>query len=118
MKTKLKPGGLLLASIRDYDELVKERPAVQMPRIFDGPEGRRIVFQVWDWEPDKPAYTFSHFMLKQIDGEWKTIHNQSRYKALLRGELNVILNGADFKDIEWHMPEETGYYQPIVTARA
>ncbi len=118
MKSKLRPGGLLLASIRDYDRLVVERPPVDMPRVFDGPEGRRIVLQVWDWEPDEPVYTFSHFILKQTDGEWETIHDQSRYRALLRGELDAILNQAGFKEIEWHMPEQSGYYQPIVTARA
>ncbi|MDQ0194965.1 hypothetical protein J2T20_003336 [Paenibacillus wynnii] len=34
--------------MRDYDELVKEEPRVTEPRIFG--KGKRIVFQVWDWE--------------------------------------------------------------------
>jgi glycine/sarcosine N-methyltransferase len=118
MKAKLKPGGLLLASIRDYDKLVQEKPSVEMPRVFEGAEGRRIVFQVWDWEPDELVYTFSLFILTQTGGEWKTIHNQSRYRALLRGELNTALGEVGFEGIEWHMPGQTGYYQPIVTARA
>jgi SAM-dependent methyltransferase len=118
MKAKLKPEGLLLASIRDYDRLVLEKPTVWMPRVFDGPEGRRIVFQVWDWEPNEPVYTFSHFILQEIQGEWKTMHGRSRYRALLRSELDVVLNEVGFNSIEWHMPEQTGYYQPIVTARA
>lgn len=118
MKAKLKPGGLVLISIRDYDRIIRERPSAEVPRIFDGPEGRRIVFQVWDWEAEGPVYTFSHFILKQVNGEWRTIHNHSRYRALLRDELSTVLREAGFTDIRWHMPEESGYYQPIVTARA
>jgi len=118
MRAKLKPDGLLLASIRDYDSLIEEKPSAEMPRVLDGPDGRRIVFQLWDWEPDEPVYEFSLFILKQNGAEWKTIHSQSRYRALLRDEVNVALGHAGFEAIEWHMPAQTGYYQPIVTARA
>src|SRR4030095_9248046 len=33
MSTKLRPGGLFLASIRDYDRLVQERPRGEGPRV-------------------------------------------------------------------------------------
>jgi glycine/sarcosine N-methyltransferase len=118
IRSKLQQGGLLFASIRDYDRLLQEKPTADTPRIFDGPEGRRIVLQVWDWEPDEPVYTFSHFILRQVGSQWETIHGQSRYRALLQDELDAVLSEAGFTAIEWHMPPESGYYQPIVTALA
>jgi hypothetical protein len=38
------------------------------------------------------------------------------YRALLRNELSAILTRAGFTGVHWHRPEETGYYQPVVTA--
>ncbi len=117
MWAKLRPGGLLLASIRDYDRLAAERPQSTTPAIHDGPGGKRVTFQLWEWDLDTPSYTLRLFILEEADGEWRTTHAATRYRALLRGELDSILHGAGFTDIRWHSPEESGYYQPIVTAR-
>ncbi|MCY9659679.1 class I SAM-dependent methyltransferase [Paenibacillus chondroitinus] len=107
--------GIILITIRDYDELVKLKPKATEPRIFD--QGKRIVFQIWDWEEDSATYLTNHFIMQEIDGVWKTKHNKTRYRALLREEFSRILTQAGFSSIEWLMPSETGYYQPIVTAR-
>ena len=40
-----------------------------------------------------------------------------RLTAVLRDELHDMLEEAGFSDIDWKMPAESGYYQPIVTAR-
>ena len=45
---KLRPGGLFLASIRDYDG--PGRPTTWPARLFTGPNDQRwIVQQVWEW---------------------------------------------------------------------
>lgn len=116
MKEKLRSDGLLLISIRDYDAILLERPVGDLPRVFDSSEGRRIVFQIWDWEEDKRTYLLHHFIIRQMNNKWETIHNQTRYRALQRNELTNILEKSGFIDIKWHMPEQSGYYQPIVTA--
>jgi hypothetical protein len=41
-----------------------------------------------------------------------------RYRALRRATLSASLERAGFHDIEWLMPEATGFYQPVVLARA
>lgn len=115
MYAKLHSEGLLLVTLRDYDELVQSKPRATEPRIFD--QGKRMIFQVWDWEEASNIYLTNHFIMQEIDGEWKTKHNKTRYRALLREEFSRILTEAGFSSIEWHMPAETGYYQPIVTAR-
>jgi glycine/sarcosine N-methyltransferase len=117
MASKLNPGGLLIASIRDYDQALREKPRAELPRVFDGPEGRRIVFQVWDWWPKEPIYDLHLFILRSAGDEWSTAHYTSRYRAVAREELGEALRAAGLTTVEWHMPHESGYYQPIVTAR-
>ncbi|AZN38803.1 class I SAM-dependent DNA methyltransferase [Paenibacillus albus] len=113
--TKLNQNGLLAITIRDYDELSIEKLPSTQPRLFDG--GKRIVFQVWDWAQDGKTYTVNQFILQENNEEWSTKHYRTEYRALLREEVNEVLSGAGFTDIEWHLPEQSGYYQPIVTAR-
>jgi SAM-dependent methyltransferase len=117
MLEKLGPGGLLVASIRDYDRLLAERPRAETPRVFDTPAGRRIVFQVWDWQPDAPNYTVQHFIVTDAGGTWQTSHVSTVYRALRRTELGEILGGVGFREVTWLMPAESGYYQPIAIAR-
>jgi glycine/sarcosine N-methyltransferase len=116
MWSKTAPDGLLLASIRDYDRLLAERPRSELPRIFDDPNGRRIVFQVWDWGDDR-TYTLNLFIVSQLAEGWQTVHRATGYRALLREELSAVLREAGFSEVRWLMPDESGYYQPIVTAR-
>ncbi len=117
MREKLKVGGLFLASIRDYDQAILERPRATMPQVFDGPDGRRIVFQVWDWSADGRTYSLHLFTLRQAAGGWQTTGRSTVYRALLRRELEETLSRAGFSEITWLLPRETGYHQPIVTAR-
>ncbi|NDJ77986.1 MAG: class I SAM-dependent methyltransferase [Chloroflexi bacterium] len=115
---KLRPDGLLLVSIRDYDHLTLNKPRATQPQVFDDEaEGRRIVFQVWDWAADGSGYTVNMFIMRQHGSRWDTAHHATRYRALLRAEYGNILAQAGFDDIRWHMPQDTGYYQPVVTAR-
>ncbi|MFJ7736699.1 class I SAM-dependent DNA methyltransferase [Lysinibacillus sp. NPDC097287] len=113
--TKLNHNGLLIVTIRDYDAMVKEKPTITQPNVLD--EGKRIVFQVYDWAEDGKTYTVHQFIMHEINGEWKTKHNRTEYRAWLREEINNMLNVIGFTDVEWRFPEDTGYYQPIMTAR-
>lgn len=116
---KLESGGLFLASIRDYDQLLKEKPRATIPVAYDDHKGKRIVFQVWDWEKDNNnnIYTLEHFIVKKYGDEWRTSSRLTTYRAILRCELSRLLSETGFTDMIWHLPEETGYYQPIITGR-
>jgi SAM-dependent methyltransferase len=116
MGSKLNVAGLLLVSLRDYDRLLQEKPQATMPAVYDGPEGKRVVFQVWDWPADGPVYRVHYFLLREERGEWQTFHQTTVYRALLRDELTNVLRDVGFSDIRWHLSEETGYFQPIATA--
>ena len=115
--SKLRPGGLFIASIRDYDRLGAERPRVDPPRVIDGPNGRRIVFQVWDWSTDGPLYAVHQFIVQEGERGWKTAHSATDYRALKRDELAALLKQVGLVEIRWRMPDETSFFQPVVTAR-
>ena len=117
MSAKLRPGGLFLVSLRDYDQLRRDRPQTHTPRVFDDPEGRRIAFQVWDWSEDGARYRLHQFLVRQHNGGWRTNHVEADYRALLRGELSAIVERAGLTRLHWHEPETSGYHQPILTAR-
>ncbi len=117
MREKIVPDGLLLLSIRDYDQLIQEKPHALPMNILDTPEGRRISFQVWDWAEDGRSYSLSHFILKQNGERWTTQVSTTQLRALQRSEVTAVLERTGFADIRWHAPEDTGFHQPIVTAR-
>ncbi|MEA2585579.1 MAG: hypothetical protein QOF33_3664 [Thermomicrobiales bacterium] len=117
MASRLRQGGLLLATIRDYDRILAKPPTGEGPRVFDGATGRRIVFQIWDWAPDGRGYDLHLFLLRREGEGWNTSEHIARYRALRREDLGGALELAGLSDIRWLMPEESGYYQPIVMAR-
>lgn len=115
MYSKLRQDGLLFISIRDYDALLHDKPQATQPNVFDN--GKLITFQVWDWHDDSKTYTVNQFMIQSIKDRWETKHFSANYRALKRQELSTILISCGFTDVRWHMPEESGLYQPMVTAR-
>jgi SAM-dependent methyltransferase len=117
MADRLRPGGSFVASTRDYDEATREKLRATPVRVFDGPDGRRLVFQVWDWSPDGRTYRLSQFMVTGSGDAWQTARFVTQYRALLRAELGEALTRAGLGEVEWHMPPGSGYHQPLVTAR-
>jgi glycine/sarcosine N-methyltransferase len=116
MAGKLKPGGLFIASIRDYDLLLEQRPAMQEPVFFGNAGSRRIIHQVWDWT-DAAAYTLHLYITTEADQGWSTHHFTSQYRGVRRQEMSDALRLAGFQEPFWLMPAESGYYQPLVLAR-
>lgn len=113
---KLRPGGSFIGSIRDYDRLVVERPTTQGPAFYSDNGSRRIVFQVWDWL-DERRYRFHLYITRNRESEWQTFHFTSTYRAVLRRELQRILEATGFINIRWVWPSDSGFYQPIFIAR-
>ncbi|MFQ5982590.1 MAG: class I SAM-dependent methyltransferase, partial [Woeseiaceae bacterium] len=117
IKWRLKPGGLLLVSIRDYDALIVDKPVFNSEHVQDRPDGRRVVFQVWDWAIDGHRYGVHQFLLKENDDGYELNHFETELRALLRDEIMAAVQAAGYSEASWHVPEASGYYQPIVTAR-
>ena len=117
IRMKLRAGGTLVASIRDYDEILPQRPVVQGPVFYFDEGKRRIVFQVWDWQ-DERTYQFHMYITRETSSGWEDFHGTSIYRAVLRDEITGVLHSRGFTDVRWRFPKETGFYQPVVIATA
>jgi SAM-dependent methyltransferase len=116
MASKLKPRGIFIASIRDYDQIMREKPTAQPPAFHGSQASRRIIHQIWDWIEDD-RYVLHLYITTHSGRGWKTRHIVSEYRCLLRGELSSVLTDAGFAEVRWLMPAESGFYQPLVLAR-
>jgi glycine/sarcosine N-methyltransferase len=114
--SKLKPKGLFIASIRDYDKLILQKPTIQEPAFYGAQGNRRIVHQVWDWIDDT-RYVVHLYITAQSNQGWETHHFVSEYQCLLREQFSDVLRDAGYREIYWLMPPESGFYQPLVLAR-
>ena len=110
---RLKPGGMFLASIRDYDSLLKSKPPYSAPYIHKTAEGQRVSFQTWDWDGD--CYCLTQYIIED-SGTPEISKFTCAYRAVRRAELSELLQAAGFREVRWLMPDETGYYQPVVAA--
>jgi glycine/sarcosine N-methyltransferase len=117
IRMKLRPHGLLMASIRDYDRLVDEKPVVQGPVFYRDNGSRRIVVQIWDWL-DELRYVFHLYITRETANGWQTFHSTAGYRAIKRNKLTNALNQAGFTNVRWLLPNESGFYQPILVAQA
>ncbi|MEU9946589.1 class I SAM-dependent methyltransferase [Streptomyces lavendulae] len=120
MRRVLRPGGQLLISTRPYDDLLRDRPASASPqvsRVADGGE-RTVTFQLWHWHDDGEHYDLEHFQLLPAGGEWRVQVRRTTYWALGHDRLAGLAAEAGFVDPQWRMPQETGFFQPLLVARA
>ncbi len=113
----LAPGGVFLASVRDYDPLRAERPTGIPSVLRTRADGRDIVGQAWDWTSDGDRLRIHLFVIRERDGAWHADVHTTWYRALTRAEFTAALKRAGFVDVAWREPRATGFYQPIVTAR-
>ena len=89
-----------------------------MPIMRERAGTREIVGQAWEWSTDGEQIRIHLFVVREEPGGWHTDVHTTWYRALTRADLTAALNRTGLEDVHWHMPDESGYYQPIVTARA
>ena len=107
-------GGLFLASIRDYDALLAEKPPYSPPYIHKTDHGQRVSFQTWEWTDER--YRLIQYIIN--DEENLQISKfECEYRATRRAELTELLLTNGFADVTWLFPEESRFYQPIVVAK-
>ena len=111
---QLAPGGLFVASIRDYDALLEEKPPYSPPYIHKTENGQRVSFQTWTWDGN-------HYKLTQyIIDDQETLQVSKfdcEYRATRREELTELLTASGCSEVAWKFPEDTEFYQPIVIAK-
>jgi glycine/sarcosine N-methyltransferase len=114
----LRPEGVFVATIRDYDEVLREEAPGLLPELFGKGDDRSVITQVWEWAEDRRTLTTIHILTIKKRGRpgWDTTVRTTDYRALRRAELDTALTATGFGDIRWYFPEETGHYQPMVVA--
>jgi len=111
---RLVPGGLFMASIRDYDALLAEKPPYSPPYIHKTDKGQRVSFQTWVWDGDR--YKLTQYIID--DEETLQVSKfDCEYRATRRQEITDLLLQSGFGCVEWKFPQESGFYQPIVVAK-
>ncbi|MFI6448271.1 class I SAM-dependent methyltransferase [Kitasatospora sp. NPDC050543] len=117
MRRVLRDGGLLVVSTRPYDELLRARPASTPPQVGPTSGGRAVTFQLWHWHDDGERYDLEHFQLVAQEQDWRVAVRRTTYWALTQRQLTEFAAGAGFTEIAWELPEASGFYQPLLTAR-
>ncbi len=111
---QIRPGGIFVASIRDYDSILEYKPPYSPPYVHQTEKGKRVSFQTWIWNG-------SHYRLTQyiIDDEdtLQISKFECEYRATRREELTNLLLSSGCSEVIWKFPDETGFYQPILIAR-
>ncbi len=111
---QIRPGGIFVASIRDYDSLLLNKPPYSPPYIYKTDTGQRVSFQTWTWENDN--YRLTQYLIDDEDA-LQVSKFECEYRATRREELKTILLCSGCCEVVWMIPEQTGFYQPIVVAR-
>lgn len=114
----LAPGGIFIATQRDYDRLINEKPRATKPRVYEELEGgRRILFQVWDWDLKGDGYALTQYLVIERGLLQETLSFTSHYHALRRKELEKALQKAGFGAVSWLDKSDSQFYQPVLVAR-
>lgn len=111
---RIRPGGIFVASIRDYDRILAEKPSYSAPYIHKTEKGQRVSFQAWSWSGDN--YRLTQYIIDDEDN-LQISKFDCEYRATRREELTKLLISDGCRNVVWKFPEETGFYQPIVIAR-
>ena len=117
MRSRLRAGGLLVVTMRDYDRALAERPPTATPILVAGPP-RQVVVRLHDWDaPTSSLYTVRFLICTEdSNGEWSVQQHSARYRAITRAAFTGLLRHTGFVDIEWWTGPEVGFHQPVVIA--
>jgi SAM-dependent methyltransferase len=117
MRRVLRDDGLLVISVRDYEEARRTHPTAVPPQVSQTPAGQAITFQLWNWHADGERYDLAHFQLVPTGDTWDVRVRRTTYWALTRRQLTGFVSAAGFTDVSWHTPADSGFFQPVLTAR-
>jgi len=99
MYRRLKPGGLCIISIRDYQQIFAERKRFHPRQVHETPTGRTVVFDLWDY-PGDDIVVFNVFYLKESPDGWQVANRKMVYRAIYPERLAAMLAETGFRDME------------------
>lgn len=112
-----RPGGLVLVTIRDYEQARLEHPSGTLPQVSTHGDDVTVFFQVWDWREDGERYDLQHFQLVGDGHAWRVARRRASYWAITRDELTGCAEQAGIAHTAWLLPAESGFFQPLLMGR-
>ncbi|MFE3269323.1 class I SAM-dependent methyltransferase [Streptomyces sp. NPDC059215] len=117
MRRVLRDDGLLVITVRSYNEARQTRPTSTPPQVSQTRDGQAITFQLWHWHEDGERYDLEHFQLVPAKNTWQVRVRRTTHWALTSPQLTEFVTDAGFTNTTWHSPASSGYYQPVLTAQ-
>ncbi|HVZ77402.1 MAG TPA: class I SAM-dependent methyltransferase [Gemmatimonadaceae bacterium] len=116
MAARLRPAGLLVLSLRDYDRHRRARPAISAPHRSCTRDGETVALQTWDWV-DADSYVASQLLLRRRHDEDWVVDQVADVlmHAHARADLARHATQAGFA-VRWLSPEQTTYHQNVMVA--
>lgn len=116
MHAKLRPGGVLIATLRDFDQALEERPPLAPTTLVPGPP-RRVLVRMHDWDDERPEYVVRYVILTESEDGWSAREFAMRYRAYTTAETEAAARAAGFGEVGWLSDEErAGLGQRVLIA--
>ena len=98
----LRPGGVLVIGMRDFDSFMEHRPRF-LPGFdhIDSDGNEFITFELWEWEEGPPVIvTQNLYIVKGKAPKLDTLKRTVQYRPLSVDEAKVVLLELGFEDFE------------------
>lgn len=97
----LRPGGVLLVGMRDFEPLLEDRPRFWPGRVHDEPGEQIITFDIWDWNDGPPiTVTYNRFIVRGDGKTYTATKHPVVFRALTAEEVEVVMLEAGFTNIQ------------------
>jgi glycine/sarcosine N-methyltransferase len=97
----LRPGGLLVIGMRDFEPFMEDRPQFIPGSInVEDDETEVITFDTWEWEEGPPVIATRNLFIVTGQGKhYNTIKRNVTFRPLSTDEVKVVLLEVGFEDI-------------------
>ena len=114
----LRPGGTVIVTTRDYDRILADPPASTLPQVFAADGQRVISFQLWTWRVDSDVYDLEHFQVHEdADGARADGAPDGYLSGVPAGRAHRAGRGGRTAGRLLARARESGFFQPVMTAR-
>ncbi len=97
----LRPDGLLLIGMRDFETLLEDRPRLWPGRVHDEPEEQIITFDIWDWDDGPPiTVTVNTFIVRGQGEDYRVTKRAVVFRALTPDEVAVVMSEVGFENFQ------------------
>ena len=117
MTERLRPDGLLVITMRDFDIAIAERPVAGPAVVVPGPP-RQVLLRLHDWDPVQPIYDVTYLVLTEEEIGWSVEQHLTRYRALTRAELAHAAAQTELERLDWPKDVIVGNQQVATLRRA